>query len=124
MIKFTLIDSKLKQCIIIWATPFENVTSGICGQRRPRSACASAQSDQSLRCPQTESFDAIDVSVEKMKSGWDFTHEQEDVNPHTLRMLEGTFSLDTTHLVVVMWPVINTFCKKEHAISYPVSFKA
>ena len=25
---------------------YENMSSGICGQRRPRSACASAQSDQ------------------------------------------------------------------------------
>ena len=29
----------------------ENVFSGICGQRRPRSACASAQSDQDLHYP-------------------------------------------------------------------------
>ena len=35
----------------------ENVSSGICEQRRPRSACASAQSDQGLHCPLTESLD-------------------------------------------------------------------
>ena len=33
---------------------------GICGQRRPRSACASAQSDQGLHCPLTELSDTID----------------------------------------------------------------
>ena len=36
----------------------ENMFSGICGQRRPWSDCASAQSDQSRRCPLTESLDA------------------------------------------------------------------
>ena len=41
---------------IKWVTPSENVFSGMCRQRRPRSACASAQSDQGFRCPQTESL--------------------------------------------------------------------
>ena len=39
---------------------YEKVSSVICGQRRPRSACASAQSDQDLRCPLTESLDTIE----------------------------------------------------------------
>ena len=34
-----------------WAGPCGNVSSGICGQRRPRSACAFAQSDQDRRSP-------------------------------------------------------------------------
>ena len=34
--------------------------SGICGQRRPRSACAFAQSDQGLHCPLTESLDTME----------------------------------------------------------------
>ena len=42
---------------INWAMPNENVSLGICGQRRPRSACAYAQSDQGLRSPQTEALD-------------------------------------------------------------------
>ena len=41
---------------IIWAFPCENVCSGKCGQRRPRSDCASAQADQGLHCPLTESM--------------------------------------------------------------------
>ena len=40
----------------IWAAPCENVSSNICGQRKPRSACASAQSDLGLCCPLTESL--------------------------------------------------------------------
>ena len=31
----------------------------ICGQRRPRSACAYAQADQGLHCPLTESMDTV-----------------------------------------------------------------
>ena len=37
------------QYLLYGALPCENVSSGICGQRRPRSACAHAQSDQGLQ---------------------------------------------------------------------------
>ena len=33
------------------------MSSDICGQRRPRSDCASAQSDQDIHCPLTETLD-------------------------------------------------------------------
>ena len=46
----------------IWAMPCENVSLGICGQRRPRSACAFAQSDQGLHCPLTESLDSTECT--------------------------------------------------------------
>ena len=36
-----------------WTTPCKKASSCICGQRRPRSACAYAQSDQGLHCPLT-----------------------------------------------------------------------
>ena len=45
---------------IIWDTPFENVSSGICGQRRSRSACASAQSDRDLCRPLIESLGTVE----------------------------------------------------------------
>ena len=35
---------------------------GTCEQRRPRSACASAQSDQDLRCPPIESLGTADIT--------------------------------------------------------------
>ena len=47
---------------LIWAAPCENISSGICGQQRSRSACISTQSDQGLHCPSTESLDAKNVS--------------------------------------------------------------
>ena len=43
------------------AATYKNVSLGLCGELRPkpRPACASAQSDQSLHCSQTESLDII-----------------------------------------------------------------
>ena len=38
----------------------ENGSSSICGQQGPRSACASAQSDQDLHCPLTELLDTTE----------------------------------------------------------------
>ena len=35
-------------------------SSGICGQGRPRLACASTQSDQVLHCPLTEPLDTME----------------------------------------------------------------
>ena len=40
----------------IRAAAWENVLSDICAQRRLKSACASAHSDQSLRCPHKETL--------------------------------------------------------------------
>ena len=58
----------------VWITPCENVSRRICGQRRPRSACASAQSDQGLRCPLTETSDIIECINEEQMPRWDFAH--------------------------------------------------
>ena len=41
---------------IIWATSWQNQQNDPCAQRRLRSAWASAQSDQSLRCPHEETL--------------------------------------------------------------------
>ena len=41
---------------VIWASSWQNQQNGMCTQWRLRSAWASAQSDQSLRCPHEESF--------------------------------------------------------------------
>ena len=64
---------------------------GIYGQRKPRSACASAQSDQGLHCPLTESLDTTECMNGKQRPGWDFAHVQDDVYPHILQILEDTF---------------------------------
>ena len=43
-----------------WVAPCENVSSGICGHRRPRSDCAFAQSDQGLHCPLIEALNSVE----------------------------------------------------------------
>ena len=75
-----------------WAAPCANVSSGICGQGRPSSACASAQSDQGLPCPLTESLDTVEcINGEQMTELY-FAHAHDDLNLRILHMFEGTFS--------------------------------
>ena len=68
------------------------MSSGICGQRRPRSACASAQSDQDLHSPLTDTTKCMN---REQRPGLYFAHAQADLN---LRMFEGTFSVDAKHI--------------------------
>ena len=42
---------------LIWAAAWQNQQNDLCDQQRLRSAWASAQSDQSLRCPHEETLD-------------------------------------------------------------------
>ena len=52
----------------------ENMSSGIYGQRRPRSACASAQSDQGFHYPLTELLDTTECMNGEQKPGRDLAH--------------------------------------------------
>ena len=61
-----------------WAAPSEDMCSGICGQRRLRSACASAQSNQRLHCPLTESVDTIKCINGEQKLGRVLAHAQNE----------------------------------------------
>ena len=63
-----------------------------CEQRRLRSACAYAQSDQSIRCPLIESLDTTEYMNEEQWPVY-FAHAQDDRNLRILRMFEGTFCL-------------------------------
>ena len=51
-------------------------SSGVCGQRRPRSACASAQSDQGLHCPLTISLGTSECMIVEQMPGRYFVHVQ------------------------------------------------
>ena len=42
-----------------WCATHEKGHCAICGQRRPRSACAKAQADQGIHCPLTVSMDTV-----------------------------------------------------------------
>ena len=77
-------------CAKLW----ENIMSlGICGQWRPRSDCASAQSDLGLHCPLTESLTTIECMNTELRLRWYFTHVQDVLNLCILPMFEGTFLL-------------------------------
>ena len=78
----------------IWATPCQNVSLGFCQQRKPRSACTFAQSDQGLCCPLTDSLDTTECFSGEQMPTWDFKHMQDYVNLGILHMLKGTFLLD------------------------------
>ena len=81
---------------------FEIVSSGICEQRRPRSDCASAQSDQGLCCSQTEPLDTIHIDCLNGKQipGFAFVHVQDKLNLYLLRMPEGTFSHEAADIII------------------------
>ena len=49
-----------KLLLLIGSAPCENLSSDICGQRRPRSDCAYAQSDQGLHSPVKEPLDTTE----------------------------------------------------------------
>ena len=56
------------------------MSSGICGQRGPRSACASGQSYQGLCFPQTYSSDKIKCLNGEQMPRWVIAHVQDDVS--------------------------------------------
>ena len=71
---FTIIIFIFNIIIIILAAPCENGPLDICGQQRLRSACASAQADQSLCCLLTESLKTLDCNNGEQMPGRDFAH--------------------------------------------------
>ena len=75
-----------------------NVSSCLCGQQKPRAACASAQSHQDLHCPLTESLDTTEYMNGEQRTGRYFAHMQYDLNLRILCMFEGTFSLDAANI--------------------------
>ena len=86
------------QLYVRWAAPCENVSLGICGQRRPRSDCASAQSDQGLHCPLTESLGNTECMNREQRRGY-FAHAQDDLNLRVLCMCQGISSLDAACMI-------------------------
>ena len=79
--------------LIVRAAPCGNVSVSICRQRRPRSACASMQSDQGIHCPQTESLDTIECFNGEQMPNYSF-----DMAQLLLKSFEGRwfFLLDVT----------------------------
>ena len=82
---------------IIWALPCVNESLGKCGQRRARSDCAEAQSDQGLCCPLPQSLNTLEYFNWAHWPGCDLAHAHINMDPRISRMLEGTFSLGAFH---------------------------
>ena len=78
------------------------MSSVIYEQRRPRSDCASAQSDQGLYGPFTDSLDTTEYMNGERRPRCYFVHAQDDLKQRILRMFEGTFSLDPAHVCIKM----------------------
>ena len=78
---------------IIWVAMWEIVPSDMCAQRRLRSACAFAQSDQSLRCPHEEiCILSYPMCVQRRFSRCsDCANVQADLNFRWVHIFEGTF---------------------------------
>ena len=55
--------------MVIWVALCENVSSDISGQRRPRSACGFAQSDQGLQCTLTKLLGTREFMNGELRSG-------------------------------------------------------
>ena len=96
---FSVLNHYIDRTIIL-AALCENLSSGICGQRKPRSDCASTQSDLGLRCPLTESLDTLECINGEQRSGCDFAHARDDMILRIVRIFEDTlkFSLCAAHL--------------------------
>ena len=90
----------VQSCFAKWVAPCENVSSGICGQRRDRSDCASSQSDQDLCCPLQNHWLLQNVLVEskgmivRACAGWS--------ECAFLQWFESISSLDEAQLIVAL----------------------
>ena len=114
--------------ILWWASPWENVSLGICGQQRPWSSCASTQSAQSLRCLPTESLDTIECVSEKQIPGWDFEHVQNESEPGpscsklTISLVNDSLKFTSSirkYADIFCWKNVSSFCsaKATHIFS-------
>ena len=73
----------------ICAATWENVPFHMCAQRRFKSACAFAQSDQSLRCPHEETLHLGYLKYGQWRFWSDFANAQADLNLCWAHMSEG-----------------------------------
>ena len=87
----------------MWAAPCKNVSSGVCGQRRPGSAFASAQSDKDLHCPLIEWLDTVEHNKVWQSSWTDYISPLADLDLYCLHLpLEDTFSNVAAHVGCAM----------------------
>ena len=100
MIRYS--DMPYNVLVIILAVPCENVSSVICGQQRPRSACTCRQSDHGLHCLLTKSLDTIACIIGEQMPGWDFAHMFDESESVYFTHGQRQLSLGAAHLNYVL----------------------
>ena len=91
---------------ISWTAPCENVSLSIYGQKRSRSDCASAQSDQGLHCPLTESQDDRTYEKHRMTERMKRTAKAQAITFRKGRMIRiGTYCACSKALFRLTWPI-------------------
>ena len=75
-----------------WAAPSKNFRH--MRTAKARSACASAQADQSLCCPLKESLDTIEVINEEQMHGWNFVPAQDELESVHFAHAQTHFCMD------------------------------
>ena len=78
--------------MVIWVAPSEKESSGIYMRT------ANGPPGYSLSANRIIGY-YIECFIGEQMLGCDFVHVQDDVDPHILRMLKGTFSLGTTYFI-------------------------
>ena len=81
------------------------MSSGVFRQRKPKLACASAQSDQASHCSLTEWLDTTGCIYIEQMSRWCFAHAQDDLNAHFAHVRKHFFAWRCP-LPVVQGPVV------------------
>ena len=92
-----LSNDNIPQCI--WAASTKNVSSSIHRQGKPRSA----QSDDGLRCPLTESLDTLERINGVQCPDKNLRIRGMNLTPCIFRMLKDTFSLDAAQIIWVVF---------------------
>ena len=78
------------------------MSSGIYGERRPRSPCASARADQGLRYPLTESLDTTECTNGEQWPGWYDAHAQGNLNLRILRISKALFCMTRPIFIIFL----------------------
>ena len=86
-----------------WAASWQNQQNGMCAQRRLRSAWASAQSDQSLRCPRMKKAWVLSYPLSAQRRLWsDWADAQADLTLWWAHMPLCWFCHEVVQIIAIL----------------------
>ena len=88
---------------VIWAASWQNQQNGIRAQRRLKSAWASAQSDQSFRCPLEENMGSYYPLSAQRRLWSDWADTQADMSLRWAHTPLCWFCHDAAHFCLALW---------------------